>query len=84
MDRKDYLNIPITMDMIKAAYEGYVFPKEAWIPEKSGYNHNYYIGVFGEEIYAESDDDNSTDYYYGNCLFAESFCSEGDVLHVIF
>lgn len=55
--------------------------------EKSFYNHNYYDGIHGDIIYAESDDDNTTDYYFvvGDNIyaiqFAYSLCSEDDMLH---
>ena len=55
--------------------------------ERSSYNRNYYNGIHGDLIYAESDDDNITDYYFvidddvHAIQFAYSLCSEGDVLH---
>ena len=54
--------------------------------EKSTYNHNYFNGVYGDLIYAQSDDDNTTEYYFvvdGNkhaIQFAYSLCTEGDKL----
>ena len=53
------------------AYNGYVFTDEQRIKEKSFCNHNYYRGIYGEEIYAWSDNDNWTEYWYNNVPFAE-------------
>ena len=64
------------------AYNGYVFTDEQRIKEKSFCNHNYYRGIYGEEIHAWSDDDNWTQYWSNNVPFAESFVSEGNVVHV--
>ena len=58
------------------------------IPELSYYNHNYYIGLDNKLIYAESDDDNMTEYYYINLsnmtetYFAYSYTSEKDIIHI--
>lgn len=61
------------------------------ISEISFYNHNYYIGLKrnsakNDLLYAESDDDNSTEWYImtnGKLVpFAESFTSENDKLYV--
>ncbi len=68
--------------MILHEYEGYKFPETALIKNKSSYNHNYYKGLNGEEIYAVSDDDNYTEYFIAGIPFAKSFISEGDILHV--
>lgn len=58
--------------------------------DKSWYCHNFYIGGLGDIIFAESDDDNTTEYYfvidgdnYGK-MFAYSYTSEGDILHLYF
>ena len=57
----------------------------------SSYNHNYYEDDDGNIIYANSDDDNYTDYtrvtIAGNTkiiheTFAESFCSCDDLIEV--
>lgn len=68
--------------MYLGEYEGYVFPEEKLIRHKSVYCHNYYCGLNNEEIYAWSDDDNLTEYSVAGRVFAESFTSEGDILHV--
>lgn len=65
-----------------AQYDGYVFGKSERIESKSYYCHNYYRGFDGEEIYALSDDDNHTEYFINGIIFAESFTSEEDVVHV--
>ena len=70
------------LTMILQEYEGYKFPETSLIKNKSSYNHNYYKGLNGEEIYAVSDDDNYTEYFIAGIPFAESFISEGDILHV--
>lgn len=61
------------------------------IPEISCYNHNYYIGAKREGkasndlIYAESNDDDFSDYHlvsnFTFISFGYSFTSEGDVIH---
>ena len=53
------------------AYNGYMFTDEQRIKEKNFCNHNYYRGIYGEEIYAQSDDDNWTECWYNNVPFAE-------------
>jgi hypothetical protein len=61
------------------------------IPEISCYNHNYYIGLKDKTthdlLYAESDDDNYTEWFIliddKFVLFAESFTNKGDVLSLI-
>ena len=63
-------------------YDGYQFYHEDIIKEKSYYCHNWYRGIGNDEIYAKSDDDGWTGYYLNGVEFAESFTSEGDVLHV--
>ena len=68
--------------MILQEYEGYKFPPESIIKHKSHYNHMYYKGINGEEIYSVSDDDNCTEYFIAGIPFAESFSSEGNILHV--
>ena len=68
--------------MILQEYEGYRFPPESIIKYKSHYNHMYYKGINGEEIYAISDDDNYTEYFIAGIPFAESFSSEGNILHI--
>lgn len=70
------------MSIKYAQYDGYVFSNAERISEKSYYCHNYYRGFDGEEIYAESDDDNYTEYSIDGVSFAESFTSEEDVIHV--
>lgn len=61
-----------------------------WLKEKSFYCHNYYLGDLGDLIYAESDDDNTTEYFFvinGNKygkLFAYSLASRGDELVLYF
>ena len=71
-------------------YNGIQQNKLKRISERSRYNLNYYEPLeydYDESIiYAESDDDNRTTYYYqdrnGYIEFAESFCSKGNILHV--
>ena len=57
----------------------------------SSYNHNYYEDCEGNIIYAWSDDDNYTDYTRVTITsnakilhetFAESFCSQDDIMIV--
>ena len=55
----------------------------------SYYNHNYYFALNNKDIiYAISDDDNLTEYYYidldnlTKTHFAYSYTSENNVLHV--
>ena len=57
----------------------------------SSYNHNYYEDDEGNIILADSDDDNWTEYYRVTIedglqkyheVFAESFCSEDDIMEV--
>ena len=64
------------------------FDEQCWEynKEKSFYNHNWYTCKNGYEVYAESDDDNTTEYYlvidgnkYG-LYFAISFVSQYDEL----
>lgn len=52
------------------------------IPDWSRYNHNWYRLFNGESIYAISDDDNYTEYFLNGVPVAESFTSEGDIIHV--
>lgn len=68
------------------------FKNQPWeyLKNKSYYNHNFYKGKYGEIIYAKSDDDNTTEYYFvinGNKygkLFAYSHCTDGDKLNYWF
>ena len=64
-------------------YHGCVFTDADLKKDISYYNHNYYQGYDGDLIYAESDDENLTDYYINGVFFAESFVSEGDKLIVL-
>ena len=57
----------------------------------SFYNHNYYEDAEGNIIYANTEDDNYTDYCrvtldgrlkHFHETFAESFCSCGDIMEV--
>lgn len=64
-------------------YGGMILPKSWLIEDKSFYCHNYYRGANGEEIYAISDDEGSTEYYYDGILFAESFTDDGDKLRIV-
>lgn len=65
-------------------------PKDfEYIPEMSSYNHNYYKGYYGDILYANSDDDNCTDWYLvmddeikSKREFGYSFASEGDKIHI--
>lgn len=65
-------------------------PKDfEYIPEMSSYNHNYYKGFDGDILYADSDDDNYTDWYLvmddevkSKWEFGYSFTSEGDKIHI--
>lgn len=66
-----------------AAYGGMTLPFSWLIEDKSFYCHNCYRGANGEEIYAISDDEGSTEYYYDGILFAESFTNEGDKLRIV-
>lgn len=59
------------------------------ISEMSSYNHNYYKGFDGDILYADSDDDNYTDWYLvmddevkSKREFGYSFTSEGDKIHI--
>lgn len=65
------------------SYGGKTLPNSWLIEDKSFYCHNYYRGANGEEIYAISDDEGSTEYYYDGILFAESFTSEGNKLRIV-
>lgn len=55
------------------------------LAEVSHYNHNYYVGLDKDLLFALSDDDNTTEWWvvYGinNYYLGESYCSEGDVLN---
>jgi len=55
------------------------------IKELSSYNRNYYVGIGTDLIYAESDDDNTTEWYLlKNMEFVylgESYSTEGDLLN---
>lgn len=78
------------MDYEKLAKEYVDSQEDDWVhnKEKSSYNRHYYIGKHGEEIYAESDDDNTTEYYFvidGNkyaFMFAYSYTSNDDKLNL--
>lgn len=65
------------------AYGGMTLPSSWLIEDKSFYCHNYYRGANGEEIYAISDDEGSTEYYYDGILFAESFTDDGNKLRIV-
>jgi len=51
------------------------------LPEISSYNHNYYV-ISGRLLYAESDDDNFTQWYWvrGSRVnaFGGSYCTDDD------
>jgi len=55
------------------------------IPQISYYNSNYYIGFGKDLLFAESDDDNLTEWYFiSNNTFikiGESYTLEGDKLN---
>lgn len=55
------------------------------LPERSWYNHNFF-SYLDNVLYAESDDDNYTEWFLliGNqkVSFAESFTSDGERLNV--
>ena len=65
------------------SYGGMTLPRAWLIEEKSFYCHNYYRGANGEEIYAISDDEGTTEYYCDGVLFAESFTDDGDKLRIV-
>lgn len=59
------------------------------IPEISSYNHNYYKGLNGDILYADSDDYCYTDWYLveddeikSKRHFGYSLTSEGDKIHI--
>lgn len=72
-------------------YDGIDVDDLIHIPKISGYNHNYYIGLkrkgnsVNDLIFAESDDDNMTQYYHVNgsssTYIGYEFASEG-ILHI--
>ena len=72
-------------------YDGIDVDDLIHIPEISWYNHNYYIGLkikdhtMSDLIFAESDDDNITQYYHVNgsssTYIGYEFASEG-ILHI--
>lgn len=51
----------------------------------SHYNHNYYVGLNKDLLFASSDDDNTTEWWVvsgiNNYYLGESYDSEGDILH---
>jgi len=55
------------------------------IKELSVYNTNYYLGFDNDLIYAESDDDNTTEWYLIKnkefLYLGESYATEGDLLN---
>ena len=70
-------------------YEGKTSNDFELIPDISFYNHNYYKGLDNDILYAESDDDDATDWYlcdpnnYQNKkAFGWSYTSEGNVIVV--
>lgn len=50
----------------------------------SSYNYNYYVGFNSDLLFAESDDDNTTEWYLVRdtnfIKLGFSYCSEGDKL----
>jgi len=47
-------------------YQGKCRKEFELIPDISYYNHNYYYGIDGDVLYAESDDYDTTDWYLCN------------------
>jgi hypothetical protein len=76
------------LESLKNNYEGIDAKTFKHIPEISFYNYNYYVGLKRAEgvcydlIFAQSDDDNETDYYFvsetGRIRIGYSYTSEGD------
>jgi len=56
------------------------------IPEISGYNFNYFVGLGNDLLFAKSDDDKTTAWYLilgmTNYQIGISYASEGDLLRV--
>lgn len=67
-----------------SAYDGKQLSEFEHIPDRSCYCHNYYKGFGSDILYAESDDDNRTDYKLNgdDRWFAESLKSDGDIIRV--
>ena len=55
------------------------------LPEISHYNSNYYVGFGKDLLYAQSNDDNITEWWIiiggDKQYLGESYTSEGDILH---
>lgn len=74
------------MDKLKEKYDGACDEDFTHVKELSCYNSNYYIN--GKDLlYGDSDDDNTTTWYYLDkssmsfiCI-GYSLCSEGDIIH---
>ena len=70
-------------------YEGKTPNDFQRIKDISYYNHNYYYGLDDDILYAESDDDDATDWYLCNPknyserkAFGWSFSSQGNIIQV--
>jgi hypothetical protein len=68
-------------DMCKRLFEGLTPDDMTHLPSVSHYNRNYYA-INGKLLFAESDDDNFTQWYWirGNLIdpLGGSYCSDGD------
>lgn len=72
---------------LKELYDGKAEKDLVHLTEKSFYNHNYYEGFDGDILYAESDDDNYTAWYFVESDWSKEFigystCEEGDIIHI--
>jgi len=75
------------MTLIDKYPKGTEMAKLKHLPEISGYNENFYVGLNKDLIYGASDDDNFTEWYLvdppfnQSTYFGYSYTSEGNRLH---
>ena len=54
------------------------------IKDISHYNSNYYVGLDGDLLYGDSDDDNTTEWFVivgeESCYLGESYCDDNEKL----
>jgi len=83
---EEYMDLGWCQDKQKSQYEGMMISDLTHIQYLSYYNHNYYLGLNNDLIFAHRDDDCCTTYYIvtrdRKIAFAESSTASIEIMHV--